>query len=110
MREIAAFDFYGRCGSQTRADPVFCPATIDPYTQPFGNLHGDQMDKNLLYMAGEEANICWLRAKTKMPKRDRLWEMLFLHVQNTLVHPSKRMLVSLGELTTPPPPREIVVR
>ena len=66
------------------------------------------MDKILLYMAGDGAKIAGLHAKARLLKRDRLWEMLYLHPDNTLIHPSRRMFMGrqglARSLLTPPPP------
>ena len=82
---------------------------LNPYTvRPLTGLHGDQMDEILLYMAGDGAKIAGLHAKARLLKRDRLWEMLYLDPDNTLIHPSRRMFMGrqglARSLLTPPPP------
>ena len=67
---------------------------VSPYTlRPLTGLHGDQMDEILLYMAGDGAKIAGIHAKAGLLKRDRLWEMLYLHPDNMLIHPSRRMFM-----------------
>ena len=85
---------------------------LNPYTlRPLTVLHGDQMDEILLYTAGDGAKIARLHAKARLLKRERLWEMLYLHPDNTLMHPSRRMLMGrqglARSLLTPPPPRHM---
>ena len=64
------------------------------------------MDEVLLYMAREDAKIVGLHAKARLFKNDRLCEMLYLYPENTLVLPSKCMLLLYGfRGWTPPPPR-----
>ena len=111
----SSFGVHGNCSAQIRCDPNFCTAGLNPYTlRPLTGLHGDQMDEILLYMAGDGAKIARLHAKARLLKRDRLWEMLYLHPDNTLIHPSRRMFMGrLGlarSLLTPPPPRTHDVR
>ena len=70
---IAAFCCYGSHISQIEAYPIFRTAFINLYTlRPLTALHGDQMDKILLYMAGEEATIRGLYAKARMLKQQTL--------------------------------------
>ena len=106
----SSFGVHGNCSAQIRCDPNFCTAVLNPYTlRPLTGLHGDQMDEILLYMAGDGAKIAGLHAKARLLKRDRLWEMLYLHPDNTLIHPSRRMFMGrqglARSLLTPPPPR-----
>ena len=106
----SSFGVHGNCSAQIRCDPHFCTAMLNPYTLwPLTGLHGDQMDEILLYMAGDGAKIAGLHAKARLLKRDRLWEMLYLHLDNTLVHPSRRMFMGrqglARSLLTPPLPR-----
>ena len=105
----SSFGVHGNCSAQIRCDPNFCTAVLNPCTlRPLTGLHGDQVDEILLYMAGDGAKIAGLHAKARLLKRDRLWEMLYLHPDNTLIHPSRRMFMGrLGlarSLLTPPPP------
>ena len=91
---LSSFGVHGNCSAQIRCDPNFCTAVLNPYTlRPLTGLHGDQMDEILLYMAGDGAKIAGLHAKATPLKRDRLWEMLYLHPDNTLIHPSRRMFM-----------------
>ena len=106
---LSSFGVHGNCSAQIRWDPNFCTAVLNPYTlRPLTGLHGDQMDEILWYMAGVGAKIAGLHAMARLLKRDRLWEMLYLHPDNTLIHPSRRMFMGrLGlarSLLTPPPP------
>ena len=99
---------HGSCSAQIRCDPNFCTAVLNPYTlRPLTGLHGDQMDEILLYMAGDGVKIAGLHAKARLLKRDRLWEMLYLHTDNTLIRPSRRMFMGrqglARSLLTPPP-------
>ena len=59
-------------------------------------------------MAGNGAKIAGLHAKARLLKRDRLWEMLYLHPDNTLIHRSRRMFMGrqgvARSLLTPTPP------
>ena len=86
---LSSSGVHGNCSAQIRCDPNFCTAVLNPYTpRPLTGLHGDQMDEILLYMAGDGTKIARLHAKARLLKRDRLWEMLYLHPDNTLIHPS----------------------
>ena len=81
---------------------------LNPYTlRPLTGLHGYQMDEILLYMAGDGAKIAGLHAKARLLQRDRLWEMLYLHPDNTIIHPSQPMFMGrqgLPRSLLPPPP------
>ena len=84
---------------------------LNPYTlRPLTGLYGDQMDEILLYMARDGAKIAGLHAKARLWKRDRLWEMLYLHPDNTLIHPSRHMFMGrqglARSLLSPPPPAD----
>ena len=110
----SSFGVYGNCSAQIRCDPNFCTAVLDPYTlRPLTGLHGDQMDEILLYMAGDGAKIAGLHAKARLLKRDRLWEMLYLHPDNS---PSILLDYVYGAAGSgaiavdPPPPRTHDVR
>ena len=100
--------FMGTAVPKFDATLIFCTAVLNPYTlRPLTGLHGDQMDEILLYMAGDGAKIAGLHAKARLLKRDRLWEMLYLHPDNTLIHPSRRMFMGrqgLARSLLPPPP------
>ena len=113
----SSFAVHGNCNAQIRCKPIFCTRVLNPYTlRRLTGLHGDHMDEILLYMAREEAKIAGLHAKARLLKSHRLWEMLYLHPDNTLIHPSRRMLLSRGAggwwsgrlavNPPPPPPRD----
>ena len=85
----------GNCSAQVSSEPIYGPTMINPYTvRPMTGLNGDQMDKVLLYMARQDANIAGLHAKVRLLQRDHVWEMLYLQPKNTLVPPSLRMRLS----------------
>ena len=82
----------GGCSAQISCEPIYCLAVINPYTlRPLTGLHGDQIDEVLLYMAREDA-------KARLLKRHRLWEMMYLQPENTMVRPSQHMLLSYPTL------------
>ena len=98
----------GTCSAQISAEPIYCPAVINPYTlRPVIGLHGDQMDEVLLYRGEEDAKIATLHTKARLSKRDPLCEIL---QTNTLVHPSQHMLLFRRILylswLSPPPRRK----
>ena len=105
------FGVHGNCSAKIRCDPNFCTAVRYPYTlRPLTGLHGEQMDDILLYMAGDGARIAGLHAKATLLRQDPPWKKLYLHGENTLIHPSRRMFMGrqglARSLLTPPPPRD----
>ena len=109
MHFFVDFACDGNSSAQIQSEPIYCPVVINPSTpRPLTGVHGDQMHEVLLYMVGEDAKIAGLHAKARLLKRHRLWEMLYLHPENTLVHLSRRMPLSFPTVWfswfEPPPP------
>ena len=62
----------------------------------FAGLHGDQA---LTLCDKMTMKVKWstIGTRVKNAKKSRLWEMLYLHPENNIVHPSRSMLLRLVE-------------
>ena len=54
-------------------------------------MQRDNMDEQLLYIVAEDGKIAVWHAEARLLKKDRMRVMLYLHPENTPVHPTRRM-------------------
>ena len=80
-----------RCSAFLFLNPLFVAAVTPFAMRPLTGLHGNQIEEIVGYMTGSETKLSVLQSKGRNLKKDRLWDILYLHPNNNIFQQSKHM-------------------